>query len=454
VNGDLRVELAAAVERAMPRARADLARLVAVRSVADPTVEPVAECLAAADLVTSLFAEVGVEAVDAVVTPDGSRTVVGRSPAPSGAATVLLYTHYDVQPAGAPEAWGSPPWELTDRGGRWFGRGAADCKGNLVAQLVALRAVREAVGQWPVGVAVICEGSEEQSTGGLQRLVEQQPELVAADVVVIADTGNVELGVPTLTTALRGTGSVRVTVRTLDRPAHSGMFGGAAPDALQALVMTLASLRDATGNTTIDGLDHDGRWDGAPYAIDTFRADTGILDGVEVLTGGETDVGAMLWSRPAATVLAIDAPPVAGATAAVQGQARALVNLRVPPGMDALQAQRLLIAHLHAHTPWGAVVEVEPVSLGQPFAARTDGPAFRAMEAAMEAAFGRPMVTTGQGGSIPLASTLAEVSPHAEMLLLGVEEPGCRIHAPDESVHPEELRRTALAQALFLVGFS
>jgi acetylornithine deacetylase/succinyl-diaminopimelate desuccinylase-like protein len=453
VTDDVNDALAAAVDQGMARAREDLARLVALRSVADPAVELAEQCTAAAALVASLVTDLGIDAVEVIPTPDGSSAVLGRSPASSAAPTVLLYSHYDVQPAGELAAWGSSPWELTERDGRWYARGAADCKGNLVAQLVALRAVRDVCGHWPVGVGVVCEGSEEQSTGGLQQLVMGRPELVAADVVLIADTGNVALGVPTLTTALRGTGSVRITVRTLNRPAHSGMFGGAAPDAVQALVTVLASLRDAAGNTTIDGLDHAGRWGGAPYDVDTFREDTGVLEGVDVLTG-DADVAAMLWARPAATVLAIDAPSVAQATAAVQGEARALVNLRVPPGVDAAVAQRLLIAHLRTHAPWHARVETEAVSLGQPFAARTDGPAYQAMAAAMEAAYRRPMVTTGQGGSIPLTSTLADVVPEAEILLLGVEEPACRIHAPDESVHPDELRRTALALALFLTGLS
>lgn len=441
-----------AVRALMPAARADLERLVALRSVADPSVEPVEECTAAAGLVESLLVEAGLDSVTTLPTPDGSLAVFGRAGAPVGRPTVLLYSHYDVQPAGPSKDWGSDPWTLTEREGRWYGRGAADCKGNLVATLTALKVLREVAGQWPVGVTVVCEGSEEQSTGGLEQLVRAQPDLVGADAVVIADTGNVALGVPTLTTSLRGTGSVRVTVRTLDRPAHSGMFGGGAPDALQALVMALASLRDEAGNTTIEGLDREGRWTGSPYELDSFRRDAGVLDGVTVLDGG-ADVGSMLWSRPAATVLAIDAPAVSGATAAVQGEARALVNLRVPPGVDAGRAQQALVEHLRAHVPWQAQVELEPVSLGQPFAARTDGPAFRAMAAAMGEAFGHPAATTGQGGSIPLTVTLADLMPEAEFLMLGVEEPASRIHAPDESVHPEELRRTALALALFLASF-
>jgi cysteinylglycine-S-conjugate dipeptidase len=450
VAEELRAALAAAVQAGMPRARADLERLVALRSVANPQIEPAEECQAAASLVAGLLADVGVGEVESLPAPDGSVAVVGRSPGPDAAPAVLLYSHYDVVPAGEPGEWDSPPWQLTERDGRWYGRGAADCKGNLVATLLALQALREVCGGWPVEVAVVCEGSEEQSSGGMEALARARPDLVRCDALVLADTGNVALGVPTVTTSLRGTGSVLVTVRTMDRPAHSGMYGGAAPDALQALLAALASLRDETGETTVDGLAHDGRWAGAAYDPARFADDVGVLDGVQPLSGDGASIADLVWARPAATVLAIDCRPVSQVTAAVHGSARAVVNLRTPPGVDAAEAQRLLIEHLRRHTPYGAQVEARPVSLGQPFEARTDGPAFRALGRAMAAAFGREMVTTGQGGSIPLATALAELLPETEVLLIGVEEPGARIHAPNESVHPEELRRTALALALFL----
>jgi acetylornithine deacetylase/succinyl-diaminopimelate desuccinylase-like protein len=449
VTTSLAQRLAAAVESGMPRARDELARLVALRSVANPAIEPESECRAAAELVATLFADAGVGGVDAVPTPDGSLAVVGRTAGPTQAPRVVLYSHHDVVPAGDAADWATPPWELTERDGRWYARGAADCKGNLVATLLALRALREAAGGWPVAVAVVCEGSEEQSSGGMEALARARPELVACDAFVLADTGNVELGVPTLTTSLRGTGSVLVTVRTMAHPAQSGTYGGAAPDALQALVTALASLRDETGETTIDGLAHDGAWDGAALDADRFREDAALLDRVEPLTGSAT-IADRLWARPAATVIAVDATPVSQVTAAVHAEARAVVNLRVPAGQDARTAQDLLIAHLHAHTPYGAQVETKAVSLGQGFRADGDGPAYQAMRRAMRAAFGRDAVTTGQGGSIPLAVALSELVPAAEVLLLGVEEPASRIHGPNESVHPDELRRTALALALFL----
>jgi acetylornithine deacetylase/succinyl-diaminopimelate desuccinylase-like protein len=446
--------LAVAVTAGMARARDDLAALVAHRSVFDPAVEPVTECRAAAEHVAALLREVGLDAVELVPAPNGALLVHGRAAGPDGAPTVLLYSHHDVQPAGDLDAWGSDPWTLTERDGRWFGRGAADCKGNLVATLLALRAVRDVHGAWPCSLVVLCEGSEEQPSPGLARLLPDRPDLARADVVVVADTGNVALGVPTVTTTLRGTGSVTVTVRTLEGPVHSGMFGGAAPDALAALLHTLASLRDERGDTVIDGLTPDAAeratWSGNPYATADFRRDARVLDGVDVLTGSGGRVGDLLWARPSATVLAIDAPSVAAATAAVQPTARALVGLRVPHGTDAAAAQQALADHLRAHTPWGAHVEVTPVSLGQPFAARTDGPGYEALARSMRTAYGAEMVETGQGGSIPLTEVLTRLHPEAELLLVGVEEPACRIHAPDESVHPDELRRTALVQALLL----
>ncbi|MEP6630193.1 MAG: dipeptidase [Lapillicoccus sp.] len=441
-------DLAAAVDALMPQARADLERLVAIASVADPEGGPAPECRRAADLVAGLLRGLGIDDVSQVEAVDGSVAVVARTEAPPGAPRVLLYSHYDVQPPGDRGAWGSDPWTLTERDGRWYARGAADCKGNLVMHLTALRALRSAQGTWPVGLTLVCEGSEEMTTGGLEALVRSDPDLFAADVIVVADTGNVQAGQPTVTTSLRGTGSVLVTVRTLEGPVHSGAFGGAAPDALAALVHVLATLRDDAGETTVTGLAHDGRWGEAAYPVERFRSDAGVLDGVEVLGGGS--VADAVWARPVATVLAIDAPAVASATAAVQAEARALVNLRVPAGTDAAAAQRLLCDHLVAAAPWGARVTVEPKTLGRPFAARTDGPAYAALGRAMEEAFGTPMVATGQGGAIPLCVALAEAHPTAEILLIGVEEPASRIHAPDESVDPEELRRTAVAEAVFL----
>ena len=394
-----------------------------------------------------LFVDAGVGDVRLVETDDGALAVIGHQPGPEGAPTVLLYSHYDVQPAD-PAEWASSPWELTERDGRFYGRGAADCKGNLVMLLTALRALPQ---PWPVGVRVVCEGSEEMSTGGLGRLVGSDPDLFAADVMLVADAGNIELGTPTVTTSLRGTGSVLVTVRTMAGPAHSGMYGGAAPDALAALIAVLATLRDEAGDTTVTGLDNAGVWDGAEYPAERFASDAQVLPGVRLL--GTGSVADTVWARPAATVLAIDAPSVANVTAAIQHEARAVVNLRVPPGQDASAAQRLLVAHLEAAAPWGAQVAVEPKTLGEPFAARTRGRGYAALAAGMAAAYGRQLVTAGQGGAIPLCNALATAHPDAEILLIGVEEPACHIHAADESVDPGEVERTAAGVALMLAEF-
>jgi len=441
-------DLAGAVAGLMSRARADLARLVAIPSVASEHRLPVPACREAAELVAALHRELGVGDVELVEADDGSVVVVGRADGPAGSPRVLLYAHYDVQPPGDLSDWATDPWRLTDRDGRWYARGAADCKGNLVMHLTALRALRELDGGWPVSLTLVCEGSEEMSTGGLERLVASRPGLFEADVVVVADTGNIEAGVPTVTTSLRGTGSVLVTVRTLEGPVHSGQFGGAAPDAVAALIRVLDTLRDDDGATTVAGVPSDGEWRGAAYPVDRFRSDAGVLEGVDVLGGA--DVADTLWARPVATVLAIEGPAVKDVTASVSAEARALVNLRVPPGIDAAEAQQRLREQLTAAVPWGARITVEPKTLGRPFAARTDGPAYAALAVAMEAAFGRPLVQTGQGGAIPLCVALAEANPEAEILLIGVEEPASRIHAPNESVSPDELRRTALAEALLL----
>ncbi|HIW68799.1 MAG TPA: M20/M25/M40 family metallo-hydrolase [Candidatus Dietzia merdigallinarum] len=461
--------LAAAVAAQMDRARTDLANLVALPSVHDA--EPQA-CAEACEMVRELLTELpvpglGPESVEVVETSDGSSAVFAHRPAAPGRPTVLLYSHYDVQPSGDPAEWTSSPWELTEREGRWYGRGAADCKGNLVVHLTALRALATAgagnagsangdAGQDPLnglGIRLVVEGSEETGGGGLDDLVAARPELVEADAILIVDSGNVAAGTPTLTTSLRGIANVVVVVDTMETGVHSGQFGGAAPDALAALVAILASLRDpATGATTIDGLDFTGEWDGQDYPVETFRADAGVLDGVEL--SAAAPVADLVWSRPTATVLGIDCPPVEGAIAAVQPRARALVNLRVPPGMDPARAQRALVEHIDQRRPWNARVTVETEAVGHPFrsvAAGETDPVHELLSQCLAQAYGADEVAEiGSGGSIPLCTALQRAHPSASIALFGVEDPAAAIHSPDESVDPREIERIALAEAAFL----
>lgn len=295
----------------MPRAQAELTELVAFQSVADEAVAPKSECEAAANWVAGALRAEGFQDVALLDTPDGSQSVYGLLPGPEGAPTVLLYAHYDVQPKLDESAWVTPPFELTERDSRWYGRGAADCKGGFIMHLLALRGLK-ANGGVPVSIKVIVEGSEEQGTGGLEQYAEAHPELLTADAVVIGDTGNFRVGLPTVTATLRGMTMIRVQVDTLEGNLHSGQFGGAAPDALAALIRVLDSLRAEDGSTVVDGLTADSAWEGLQYPEGEFRKDAKVLDGVGLIGSGT--VADRIWARPAVTVIGIDCHPVAGAT--------------------------------------------------------------------------------------------------------------------------------------------
>jgi acetylornithine deacetylase/succinyl-diaminopimelate desuccinylase-like protein len=439
-----RATIKARVHDLMPKAREELAQLVAFKSVADPRQFPPEECERAADWLLNAFGVLGFQDLAAHPTPDGSRAVIGHKPGPKDAPTVLLYCHYDVQPPLGEDLWETPVWQLTEKDGRWYGRGASDCKGNIVVHLAALRALEH---ELPCTVKLVAEGSEEQGTGGLEAFVPEHADLLRADAIVIADTGNFAVGQPATTTSLRGIANVVVSVSTLATSVHSGMFGGPAPDALTVLAEMLATLHDAHGNTTIRGLANDQEWAGAAYPAEQFRADAHLLAGVDLV--GDGAVADLLWARPSLSILGIDSPPVVGSSAALQATARARLNLRVPPGVSGKQAQDALVAHLQAVAPWHAAVEIEREALGDPFVASTDGPAFLALTAALEDAYDRKPTTLGQGGSIPLCNVLQATYPDAEIMLIGVEEPRCLIHAPNESVDPTEIENMAVTEAIF-----
>jgi acetylornithine deacetylase/succinyl-diaminopimelate desuccinylase-like protein len=448
-SGAAAVDLRERIAGLMGQVRAELAELVAIPSVADPRQFPPEECARAARWVRDAFAGAGFVDAWLAEMSDGSQAVLGSRPcADPDAATVLLYSHYDVQPPLHEAAWRTRPFELTEVDGRWYGRGAADCKGNILMHLAALRALGDQV---PVHLKLVVEGSEE-TTGALGAFVPGHADLLRADAILIGDAGNAAVGQPAVTVSLRGVADVIVGVEALASELHSGMFGGAAPDALAALVAMLATLRDARGNTTVRGLDNTQVWPGAPYPAEMFRADASVLEGVSLL--GDGAVADMVWSRPAVTILGIDCPPVIGSTAAITPRASARLNLRVPPGMQTVEAAEALVSHLHAVAPWGVHVTTEIDSPGPPFAARTGGPAYQAIAAAMQEAYGRPMLTLGDGGSIPLCNAFADAYPGAELVLMGVEEPLALIHAPNESVDPAEIAAMALTEALFLQRYA
>ncbi|MCQ4623621.1 M20/M25/M40 family metallo-hydrolase [Corynebacterium sp. CCUG 70398] len=410
---------------------------------------------AAADWVTAAVAEHGFE-VERHPTVDNADVIIGRRAGTDGAPTVLLYSHYDIVPAGDPAAWTSDPFTLTARDGRWYGRGASDCKGNIAMHLETLRML-EAAGGTDANLLVVVEGSEELGGGGLEKLIDEKPDLFRADVILIADSGNVAVGTPTLTTALRGGAQVRVTMKTLEGAIHSGTFGGAAPDPVAALIRTLDSLRDEHGRTVIDSLDCTQTWEGEPYTAETFRKDGGVLDGVGLM--GDAEAGEqpsdLVWARPAVSVTGFTSTPVDQAVNAIVPQAQAQLNLRVPATMDPAEAAEALKQHLIDHTPWGAHVEVEIFDINHGFATDPDRPAIGLLGACLREAYAEDdpaveLAVVASGGSIPLTATLQKHFPDAAIAMFGVEDNAAGIHSVDESVHPYEIERVAVAEALFL----
>jgi cysteinylglycine-S-conjugate dipeptidase len=374
--------------------------------------------------------------------------ITGEIPAPEGAPTVLLYSHYDVVAAGDESLWSSPPFVATERDGAIFGRGAADSKSNVIAHVGALRAWD---GTPPVGIKIVIEGQEEVGGGGLTGYPPAHPEAFRADAMVISDMGSVRPGVPTLTVALRGMAMVTVELTTLAGAKHSGQFGGAAPDALIVLLQALATLHDAKGDVAVEGLRRE-EWTGESYTEDEFRELAEVLPGLPLQGGG--DLGSRVWSGPAITVTGIDAPPVDGALNAVQPRARAVINLRVHPEQDAAEAQAALVRHLEGVRPFGIGLDVHAGETGNGFAARTGGPAYVAAGAAMEAAWGSPPVSAAGGGSIPLVNALQAAAPDAEILLVGTTDGYANIHAPDERVLLDEFEKAIVAEAEFFERFA
>ena len=428
----------------MPGLLEDLEKLVAIPSVSFPGYpsEPVEQM---GTTTLRMFQEVGFTNARLMDVPTGYPPIYGEIQGPEGSPTVVLYAHYDVQPAPPEQGWTSDPWTPTRKeDGRIYGRGASDDISGLVAHLGTLRIFD---GKPPCTVKLILEGMEETESN-LEAFVEAHPELFGCDLFVICDMGNLQVGEPALTTALRGDVACVVTVRTLEHPLHSGVFGGPAPDAMMALARLLTTLHDENGNVAVKGVST-GSWEGADLGEDDFRAGADVLDGVALT--GTGSIGDRLWAHPSINAIGIDMTDIAGSSNVLIPEARAKISMRIVPGSEPKAELDALVAHLESHAPWGAHVEVQRTKEAPPFLCSTDGPAVTAAREAISEAYGRPAGEAGSGGSIPLLRTLQQAAPGAEFVLWGPEDmAGSRIHSSDESVDPSEIERMVVTQALLL----
>ncbi|WP_159499608.1 dipeptidase [Microbacterium sp. 18062] len=443
-----------AVATGIPTALADLGALVRIPSIAWPAFDQTqlqrsAEAVAALAEATGVFDRVEVKRSRIPGTEElGQPAVLATRAARDGRPTVLLYAHHDVQPTGDDALWETPPFEPTVRDGRLYGRGAADDKAGVMVHIAALRALREVVGDdLSLGVALFIEGEEEYGSRSFGQFLADNADALRSDVIVVADSGNWDATTPALTVSLRGNTRFTLTVRTLDHASHSGMFGGAVPDALLATVKLLATLWDDDGAVAVEGLvERDAQT--PEYAEATLRGEAGLPEGVQTI--GRGSILGRIWNKPSITVTGIDATSVAAASNTLAPEISVVVSARVAPGQRAEEAYAALETHLRAHAPFGAQLTFSDVDFGDAFLVDTSGWAVGLARTALAEGYGVEPVDIGVGGSIPFIADLVEQFPDAQILVTGIEDPHTRAHSPNESLHLDTFRRAVLSEALLL----
>ncbi len=414
-----------------------------------------AEVERSARAVAALFEDLSLEDVEVLRVGDAHPYVLAewRGAGPE-APTALLYAHHDVQPPGRESHWESPPFEPTRRSdGRLYGRGVVDDKAGVLVFVAAIRAWQQAASGPPLNLKLVVEGEEEIGSTHLEPFLAAYRERLASDVMVLSDTANLEAGLPSITTSLRGLVNVDVEVRALDHPLHSGMWGGPVPDAASALGVVLGRLWDARGEPALPGLLDDlpaltpaeeAALDALPFDADAFRADAGLVPSARLPASGR-ETWERLWRRPALAVTALEARPLEGAANQLIDLARARVSLRLAPGQDAERARAGLERFLRSDPPWGVEVETRAESASPGWSTEPTGPAFDAACRALAKGFGREPVFIGCGGSIPLVGPFARVLGGVPALLLGLEDPVCNAHGENESLHVDDFRKAILS---------
>lgn len=441
-----------AVSAAFDSTVAQLKDLVSIPGIAWPSFDPAA-LDRSAEAVAALVRNAGVADVrilrcDKEDGMPGGPAVVARREAAEGKPTILLYAHHDVQPPGDQALWDSEPFTAVERDGRLYGRGAADDKAGIMAHIAAYGAVTQVLGdEFGLGVTLFFEGEEEAGSPTFRTFLETHRELLRADVIVVADSSNWKVGVPALTTSLRGLIDGTVEVQVLDHAVHSGMFGGPVLDAPTLLSRLIATLHDAEGNVAVAGLV--SRDDVEVDLTEAeYRADASVLDGVQL--AGSGTIASRLWTKPALSIIGFDAPAVDVASNTLLPRARAKFSLRLAPGQVPSEAMEAVRRHVERNAPFGAKVVFTPGESGNAFQTDTSSAAAGFALWALGEAWGVPAVEMGIGGSIPFISDLTDLYPAVQILVTGVEDPDSRAHSANESLHLEDFRNAVLAEALLL----
>ncbi len=446
--------LRSAVASDFSRTVEQLKSLVSIPGIAWDSFDP-ERLNESAEAVAALIREAGLSDVQILRVDNngkpGGPAVVARRPAADGKPTVLLYAHHDVQPPGDLSLWETEPFVATERNGRLYGRGAADDKAGIMAHIGALRALDSVLGENSgVGITLFIEGEEEAGSPTFRDFLETYRDLLAADVIVVADSGNWKVGVPALTTSLRGLVDGTVEVQVLDHAVHSGMFGGPVLDAPTLLARLISTFHNDAGDVAIEGLVSSDTA-AVEYVEADFREDSSVLDGVQL--AGTGSIASRLWTKPALSIIGIDVPSVDMSSNTIQPKARAKFSLRLAPGQNPAEAMAAIDRHVQSHAPFGAKVTFTPGEQGQAFATDTSAPAARtALWALREAWGGVEPVESGMGGSIPFIADLTELFPSAQILITGVEDPDSRAHSANESLDLGDFRNAVLAEALLLAS--